>query len=431
MPFSPIGCTAKSLIPIWLSFFTSVTNAATIIQDVRVFDGTQVIEKATIVVEKDLISQVIVGRQWDGPINEAETIDGRGYTLLPGLIDAHTHTFQRAFLERALDFGVTTSIDMGTIISTMQQLQEEQTAGPVYDRADILSAGMGATVPGGHGTQFGYEVPTLSEGDDIDAFVSERIGEGSEFLKLIMDDFSVVGFELPTLTEAQVGELIAAAHRHQIIAVIHARDEEGYLAAAQAGVDGFAHGLSESRPNKPLLAEMSENGPFVIPTLTTTEGTQGGPGGAAFAEDAVMAAQLTDREKTALKRVRFESPRVEFDFSIALDSVQAFHQNGTPILAGSDSPNPGTTPGASLHRELELLVEAGLTPPEALTAATANPANAFGLADRGRIAPGYRADLFLVEGDPTIRITDTRKIAGIWKSGVRHEFGPPESVSER
>lgn len=425
MPYSFRKCTAVIVILALLVFSTTVANAATIIQDVRVFDGYQFIEKATVVFDNDQIRQVLSDMQWDGKIDGADVIDGDGYTLLPGLIDAHTHTFQRPFLERALDFGVTTSIDMGTAIPTMRMLQEEQTTGLVHDRADVLSAGMGATVPGGHGTQFGMEVPTLKEGDDIDAFVAARLREGSEFLKLVMDDFSVVGFDLPTLTAAQVDALVEAAHRHHVIAVIHARDAESYLAATQAGVDGFAHGLSESRPEASLLEAMAQHEPFVIPTLTTTEGTQGGPGGAVFAEDAVMGPQLDEREKIALKRVRFENPRVAFDFSIALDSVRAFHHNGTPILAGSDSPNPGTTPGASLHRELELLVEAGLTPTEALQAATTNPADAFGLIDRGRIAPGYRADLLLVEGNPTIRITDTRKIAGIWKGGLRHEVDRP------
>ena len=427
MPYSLRRCFVEKMIFALLACSATAANAATIIQNVRVFDGAQVIENATVVFESDQIKQVVSDGKWDGKIEGAEIIDGDGFTLLPGLIDSHTHTFQRPFLERALDFGVTTSIDMGTMIPTMRMLQEEQAAGLVHDRADIFSAGMGATVPDGHGTQFGFEVPTLKEGDDPDAFVAARFDEGSEFLKLVMDDFSVVGFELPTLTSAQVYALVEAAHRRQKIAVIHARDAEGYLAATQAGVDGFAHGLSESRPEPPLLEAMANHGPFVIPTLTTTEGTQGGPGGAAFAEDDVMEPKLDEREKTALKRIRFENPLFKFDFSIALDSVRAFHQNGTPILAGSDSPNPGTTPGASLHRELELLVEAGLTPSEALKAATANPADAFGLVDRGRIAPGFRADLLLVEGNPISRITDTRRIAGIWKRGLRHDVDSPES----
>ena len=89
-----------------------------------------------------------------------------------------------------------------------------------------------------------------------------------------------------------------------------------------------------------------------------------------------------------------------------------------PILAGTDAPNPGTLHGASIHRELELLVKAGLTPVEALAAATSVPAAQFRLSDRGRIKSGMRADLLLVKGDPTSDIKATRSIIRIWKIGV-------------
>ena len=92
-----------------------------------------------------------------------------------------------------------------------------------------------------------------------------------------------------------------------------------------------------------------------------------------------------------------------------------------PILAGTDAPNPGTAHGLSLHRELELLVKAGLPPAPRSRAATSVPAGVFGLRDRGRIAPGLRADLVLVAGDPTTDITATRDIVAIWKGGVRLE----------
>jgi hypothetical protein len=91
------------------------------------------------------------------------------------------------------------------------------------------------------------------------------------------------------------------------------------------------------------------------------------------------------------------------------------------ILCGTDAPNAGTTFGASVHEELALLVAAGLTPVEALTAATSAAATQFGLTDRGRIAAGARADLVLVDGDPTTTITDTRAITAIWRGGVRFD----------
>jgi imidazolonepropionase-like amidohydrolase len=88
------------------------------------------------------------------------------------------------------------------------------------------------------------------------------------------------------------------------------------------------------------------------------------------------------------------------------------------ILAGTDAGNPGTAPGISMHGELEYLVTAGLTPEQALAAATSVFADTFHLTGRGRIALGLRADLVLVNGDPTADITATRDIVEVWKQGI-------------
>jgi imidazolonepropionase-like amidohydrolase len=106
----------------------------------------------------------------------------------------------------------------------------------------------------------------------------------------------------------------------------------------------------------------------------------------------------------------------------ARDSVRRLHDAGVPILAGTDAPNRNTVHGASLHEELAQLVDVGLTAQEALAAATSRPADAFGLRDRGRIAVGKRADLLLVEGDPTRDILDSRRILTVWKNGFRVAF---------
>jgi imidazolonepropionase-like amidohydrolase len=100
------------------------------------------------------------------------------------------------------------------------------------------------------------------------------------------------------------------------------------------------------------------------------------------------------------------------------EAIRAMTSRGVPVLAGTDAPAPGQTYGASVHREMELLVRAGLTPSQALVAATSAPARAFDLTDRGRIAPNLRADLVLVEGDPTTDILHTRRIVKVWKRGV-------------
>lgn len=98
-------------------------------------------------------------------------------------------------------------------------------------------------------------------------------------------------------------------------------------------------------------------------------------------------------------------------------NVAALHRANVAILAGTDAGNPGTTAGASLLGELGLLVRAGLSPVEALRAATSVPARCFNLADRGRIAPGLRAELVLARGDPTTAIDDVRDAAAVWKNG--------------
>jgi imidazolonepropionase-like amidohydrolase len=100
-------------------------------------------------------------------------------------------------------------------------------------------------------------------------------------------------------------------------------------------------------------------------------------------------------------------------------STRMLLEAGVPVLAGSDSGNPGVAVGATFHYELQMLVAAGLTPVQALAAATSVPARIFQLADRGRIAPGLRADLLLVRGDPTVDVRQTRDILAVWKEGRR------------
>src|SRR6202044_3165202 len=109
----------------------------------------------------------------------------------------------------------------------------------------------------------------------------------------------------------------------------------------------------------------------------------------------------------------------------AEDNVRRLADAGVTVLAGTDAPNPGTVFGASLHRELELLVRCGISPA---------PARVFGLADRGRLAAGQRADLVLVSGDPLTDITATRAIERIWRGGIacdRHAFVASAAEAEQ
>jgi imidazolonepropionase-like amidohydrolase len=382
------------------------------ITNVRVFDGVKVLPKATVVIAAGKIRAVGAAVK---PPAGATVVDGSGATLLPGLIDSHTHSWGNV-LARAAAFGVTTELDMFTTPDFAKAMHDEQAKGGGLDRADLFSAGYLATAPGGHGTEYGLLVPTLTKPEEAQGWVDARLAEGSDYIKIVLEDAHLYGRSIPTLDRATVAALVVAAHRRGKLAVVHVSSEDDAEAALAAGADGLVHVFTDRAPEAKFV-ELA-HGRFVIPTLTVVESTTGGASGESLTKDDAIAPYLEEDEATNLGR-SFPK-RGALDFGNALAAVRQLHAQGVPILAGTDAPNPGTAHGASVHRELELLVQAGLTPVAALAAATSVPAKAFRLADRGRIAPGLRADLVLVQGDPTVDIRATRRILHVWKLG--HEI---------
>ena len=389
------------------------TVPATVFREVRVFDGERFLDPTTVVVEGPRIAEI--GPDAVSPPG-AKIVEGAGRTLLPGLIDAHTHSWGDA-LERALVFGVTTQIDMFTAPDFAAAKRAEQTAGAVTDRADLISAGVLVTAPGGHGTQFGIAIPTLERAADADAFVAARLEEGSDFIKIVLEDGSVSGRALPTLDLDTAAAVVAAAHRRDAMAVVHASDAAAAQDALETGADGLVHLFVDRPGDERFVGQAADRGLFVIPTLTILESVSGTPSGQSLLDDEHLAGYFNTRERGGLGRAFPARADLAEGLRIAQQTALALHEAGVPILAGSDAPNPGTAYGASLHRELELLVGAGLEPAVALAAATSAPARVFGLDDRGRIAPGLRADLLLVEGEPATDVTLTRAIVGVWKAG--------------
>jgi imidazolonepropionase-like amidohydrolase len=389
------------------------TDKVTAIRDVRIFDGTKVIPKGTVLFSKGIITAV--GTEIKIP-QGAEIVEGDGRTLLPGLIDAHVHAFP-GDLERALLFGVTTELDMGAVYpQIISRWRSEQKEGHVYGRADIFSSGFLTTAPGGHGTEYGVKIPTISSPEEAQDFVDARIAEGSDYIKIIYDDGTSWGPKINTLSWETMKAVVDAAHQRGKLAVAHAMTLREATAALKAGVNGIAHIFANEMPDKKFAEEVFKRGAFVIPTLVVFESLGGVPSGTSLIKDNRLAPFLSQAEESNL--VRAFPQGTNNDFNIALKVVRMLKEAGVPLLAGTDSPNPGTAHGVSIHRELELLVKAGLEPTEALAAATSRPAKIFGLKNRGRIASGFRADLLLVKGDPTSDITVTRDIVAVWKEGV-------------
>jgi imidazolonepropionase-like amidohydrolase len=387
-----------------------------LVRNARVFDGERVLERTDVLVQDGLIRRM--GTKLDAP-GDATVVDATGHTLLPGLIDAHTHAFGDA-LRDAIMFGVTTELDMFTDHRIARQLRAQQIEGGATDRADLFSAGTLVTAPDGHGTEYGITIPTIRLPDSAQAFVNARIAEGSDWIKIVYDDGSSYGVSFNTLDRATLQAVVEAAHRRDKLAVVHPGTYQDAMDAIEVGADGLVHVFLDRAPDAEFGSLAAQNDVFVIPTLVVMASVAGEGQGAQLADDSNAAPWLTTGARAGLRQTfPGRAGTSTLSYAAAERAVQLLRDAGVPILAGTDAPNPGTAHGASMHQELTRLVEAGLTPLEALAAATSAPATAFDLSDRGRIEVGRRADLLLVEGDPTSDIRSTMQIRGVWKLGQR------------
>ena len=361
---------------------TTEATPITVVRDVRIFDGTTVLPMGSVLIEQGLIADV---RPHIAPPPGALVVDGAGRTLLPGFLDCHTHVSRRT-RERAVVFGVTTELDMST--------------DPAVDA--LLRASGVVRRP----------VAALSS-----ALPRVRPVVGDPF-----DDVRMLRVDVGAVAEVDAGDvvqvLVSTAHARRRLVIAHVTSARSARRAVAAGVDGLAHLFVDAAADEALVGALAGSGVFVIPTLTALEALCGTPSGAGLVADCWLRPYLDAECRVALTQALPPLPGRISRLDFALDAVARLRAAGVPILAGTDAPSPGTAAGVSIHRELELLVEAGLTPVEALAAATSVPAECFGLADRGRIARGRYADLVLVEGDPTVDIRATRAIVGVWRQGV-------------
>lgn len=419
----------------------------TAIINARIFDGKNVIRATTVLIEDEQILSV------GGDIPEhAVIIDAKGKTLLPGLIDAHVHTSVDG-LRDALKFGVTTELEM--MGGFTKNGREAQLQG-IEDIADVRSAGMGVTPPGGHPDELmpgDGEIPDfvlkelekmseedrnammaahahdhgeaapLSNRDEAMAFVGEQVREGADYIKIMIEEGTVLAAPgLPVLSQDILSAAVGEAHRHGKIAIAHVLTAESSRQAIEVGVDGLAHLFIDRPEDTPDLVRMiAEAGAFVTPCLVLNSSIIGNSA-AELARDQRVSSRLSPEWNDTLNASFNTYPQGSMEDNFR--NVMDLHHAGVDILVGTDVSVPvpslgGLAHGASVHHEMQLLVEAGFTPVEALQSATSKTARRFGLDDRGRIVQGARADLLLVDGDPTTNISDTLSIHEIWLRGIR------------
>lgn len=397
-------------------------DGSVLIREARVFDGTRMLGVRDVLVRDGRIA--VVARRVAAP-SSVERIQARGRVLIPGLIDGHVHVFPGAQAD-ALRFGVTTVFDMYALADrpTIDRWRKQRASSAQVGEADTFTAGIGATPPGGHPLELFSDMPagtvlppTLAPKDDPASFMSARVAAGSDYIKVLQDDGARPDrpASLPAFSPQRFAAVLAAARATGKRVVAHVQQLADARIAVANGAHALEHAVCDLPIDDALVTAMKVRGIAQTATLATYAGLAGADGARRLAADPAVAPYLSARQRGMLGLI-WKYPRLN-EFEIASANTGRLAKAGVTIIAGTDSPNPTTTFGASLHLELALMVRAGLTPQQALVAATSAPAAFFGTADRGRIAPGLKADLILVDGDPTRDIATTHRIVLIWKNG--------------
>ncbi len=422
-------------------------------------DGTAAIERAAMLVRDGRIARI--GRAGEvGMPDGAARVDLAGKTILPTFSNGHTHPgFQKGAtysrenygretylqdLDRALYFGITAvasqGIDPGDIAS---RIRAEQAAGTLGG-ARLLTAGRGIGAPNaGPGAEsyrgIAYEVTTPEQGRQA---VREQAVLKVDLIKLWVDDRNG---RAPRIATEVSHAIIDEAHARGLKVNAHVFYLVDLQDLVSAGIDGFVHLARDLEVDDATVREIVRRGIVVMPTLGTSERathTSVPPSMAAWLDGPVRQAlpavtieQMTrgftgrDAATAAANRERY---------AVLQRSVAKLARAGAKLGLGSDTGVQDHPFGVTDHRELEMLVAAGMTPMQALTAATSVPAAYLKIGDAGLLAAGRRASFIVLDANPLERISHTQRIAAVVVDGravdrdamrARLSAGSPRAVS--
>lgn len=415
--------------------------------DVRVFDGVAFEEHRDVWVGDGVVRAV-------GPTGAlavpaaAEVVDGRGRTLLPGLVDCHVHLMSAGekggsppSAERiggALLFAGVTTVLIAAGGAEVTDLVSEQREGQAL-APRMYTAGMSLSPPGGHpaplletmlpwplGWLMVRQLPVASTGDEARARVREMAEQGGHvFYKIIYDDLPPGS---PHLSAEALTAAVDEAKRRGLRPIVHANTASDTIAAVDAGASLLVHVPQRELLSVAQVDHIVAAGIPVVSTvsmLTTTHDLAG-------REPTALERAIVDPEQ--LRRWR-EAPDWELaGFSdeidrrrdeiaaIARTNFRQLREAGARILVGTDSGVHGVFPGVGLHNEMRLLRALGMPELDILRAVTSEAAEFLDPeADFGRIAVGARADLLLVEGDPRSDLGALAEIEAVYLAGRRLE----------
>jgi len=417
----PLGSTAQPA--------SDSTNRLLLTNAHLVHPETKTVEQGALQIEGNRIAAVLD----DAPAEfDGRTLDLDGKWVLPGLVDAHVHSWgntgpafrQRQMLQTSgtakmmLYSGVTAFLDLFSPEDYIFELRNRQRTEDFLG-ADIYAAGPILTCPDGHGTEYGVPTRTVTSPGDARQTVDSLATRQPDVVKLVYHPYRTDRY--PSMDRATMTALLDAAHRHDLKTVVHIESWRGAHETITAGVDAITHTPPTPVPDSTLEA-MRDQGTVWIPTLAVhTELSHWLQHPDRLNDDLLRAVADSSllgayRDTSGLPNpIQSWISRQAERRTARLEVVQKGTEAGIPILAGTDAGNPGVFQGYSLHRELVLLTQAGLSNWDALAAATTATGRfldtPFGL------QPGDRANLLVLDASPIKAIRHTRKIDRVMYHG--------------
>ncbi|MBY0506063.1 MAG: amidohydrolase family protein [Bryobacteraceae bacterium] len=430
-----------------------------LIRDARLILGDgRVIERGGILIRDGKIAQIFEGASPEPKSLNADTVEGAGKTVMPGLIDAHIHIgAPGGFYDNPADYakpkqgeralaaylysGVTATRSVGDWLDAALALRKkiEQLQ---YIGADYATCGPIFTVEDGHPTELIRNVPAAMKANAQAQFVrlpkspDEARGMVRDLKKAGVDcikgvfDAGQPGYRFNRATPELINAMAAEAKSLGLPVAIHTGSAQDVADAITAGANSIEHGsMSEAIPDE-TFARMAKADIAYDPTLSVLEGMTGFATGRtellefSLVQQAVPAGLLASTRRfmnaSQSKEMRQGLGSYKMDMKIAGDNLVRAHAAGVRLVTGTDAGNPLVFHGPAVHREMKLWVAAGLPPGAAIQGATGNAAKLLGIDQRtGTLAVGKEATILLVDGNPLADISATERITLILLKGER------------